>query len=142
MGDPALHLIAGPNGAGKSTLHDRIIGPSTGLEFVNADVIASQRWPGDELSHAYEASALAAARRAELLAAQSSFVTETVFSHRSKLDLIDDALAAGYLVTLHVVIVPVELSVARVANRVTVGGHDVPVDKVRGRFARLWPLVA
>ena len=71
-----------------------------------------------------------------------SFVTETVFSRASKLDLIHAAVDAGYLVTLHVVMVPEALAVARVANRVEVGGHAVPEHKVRERYARLWPLVA
>ena len=44
---------------------------------------------------------------------RTSFVTETVFSHPSKVDLVRAAAAAGYQVTLHVVMVPVDLSVAR-----------------------------
>lgn len=142
MTDPVLHLIVGPNGAGKSTLHEAVIGPVTNLEFVNADVIAAQRWPEAPADHAYEAARLAAGRRAELIAGHSSFVTETVFSHDSKLGLVRAATSAGYLVTLHIVVVPEALAVARVHNRVAVGGHDVPDDKIRGRFRRLWPLVA
>jgi predicted ABC-type ATPase len=142
MPDPVLHLIAGPNGAGKSTLFARVIGPTTGLEFVNADVIAADRWPEDAAAHAYDASNLAAERRDELLAARASFVTETVFSHESKVDLVKAAVEAGYLVTLHVVLVPEELAVARVPNRVASGGHDVPEEKIRSRYKRLWPLIA
>lgn len=142
MADPVLHLIAGPNGAGKSTLFDLVIGPVTKLEFVNADVIAAREWPGDESAHAYDASRLAAARRDELLAARASFVTETVFSHESKVDLVRTASASGYLVTVHVVLVPEELAVARVANRVENHGHAVPEEKIRSRYERLWPLVA
>ena len=37
---PVLYLIVGPNGAGKTTLFERVIGPATGLEFVNADRFA------------------------------------------------------------------------------------------------------
>jgi len=44
-------------------------------------------------------------------------------------------------VHLRVLIVPVELSIARVAQRVVEGGHDVPVGKIRERHARLWALV-
>lgn len=33
------------------------------------------------------------------------------------------------------------LPVARVAGRVAQGGHDVPTEKIRERYARLWPLV-
>ena len=142
MADPVLHVIAGPNGAGKSTLHDRVIGPVTKLELVNADVIAAREWPDDAAAHAYDAARLAAERRDELLAARTSFVTETVFSHESKVDLVKAAAEAGYLVNLHVVLVPEDLAVARVANRVRNDGHDVPEEKVRSRYARLWSLVA
>ena len=142
MADPVLHLLAGPNGAGKSKLHEEVIAPATHLEFVNADEIAAQRWPDDPEGRSYDAAVVAAERRAALLAARTSFVTETVFSHRSKVELVQQARAAGYLITLHVVLVPEELAVARVAKRVEHGGHAVPEDKVRSRFHRLWPLVA
>lgn len=38
--------------------------------------------------------------------------------------------------------IPLELSAHRVAARVADGGHDVPADKLTGRYDRLWPLVA
>jgi predicted ABC-type ATPase len=123
-------------------LYERVIGPTTHLEFVNADLIAAQRWPDDAAARSYDAAVVAAARRSELTEARSSFVTEIVFSHASKLDLIHAAVDAGYLVTLHVVMVPEALAVARVANRVDLGGHAVPEHKVRERYARLWSLVA
>jgi predicted ABC-type ATPase len=142
MPDPVLHLLAGPNGAGKSTLFSEVIEPTTHLEFVNADVIAADRWPNDPSARSYDAARLAAARRAELIDRRSSFATETVFSHESKVDLVTTALAAGYLITLHVVMVPVSLAIARVKTRVVQGGHAVPESKVRDRYKRLWPLVA
>ncbi len=142
MSDPVLHLLAGPNGAGKTTLHDLVLGPATGLPFVNADHLAASRWPGHEAAHGHEASALAAEQRERMLAARRSFITETVFSHVSKLELVEHARSLGYLVSLHVVAVPEELSVLRVPERVHNGGHDVPEAKVRARWHRLWPLVA
>jgi len=142
MADPVLHVIAGPNGAGKSTLYEKVIGPATHLSFVNPDVVALERWPEDAAARAYEAAALATERRSELLVARASFVAETVFSHPSKLDFVSDAAARGYLVTLHVVLVPEKLAVARVLSRVAAGSHTVPEDKVRKRYRRLWPLVA
>lgn len=51
-------------------------------------------------------------------------------------------MALGYLVHLHAIIVPVELTVQRVAERVTRGGHTVPETKIRDRYERLWSLVA
>jgi len=142
MSDPVLHLLAGPNGAGKSALYDAVIGPTIHLELVNADAIAVGRWPEDPTGKSYEAAVVAAERRAALMEARVSFVTETVFSHESKLELVHTAVGAGYLVTLHIVLVPEALAVARVANRVRAGGHSVPEDKIRKRYLRLWPLVA
>lgn len=142
MSDPVLHLLVGPNGAGKSTLFAAVIEPATHLEVVNADVIAAQRWPEDPAARSYDAAAIAAERRSAWIGERRSFVAETVFSHESKLELVDAAEEAGYLVTLHVVMVPKELAVARVASRVAAGGHPVAEDKVRARYERLWPLVA
>src|SRR5699024_8596455 len=106
------------NGAGKSTFASRVLQPITHLEFVNADLIAAERWPDAPMEHAYEASRAAAVERDRLLAARRSFMTETVFSHPSKVDLVDQAAGLGYLVHLHVILVPVDLAVLRVADRV------------------------
>lgn len=61
-----------------------------------------------------------------------------MFSHPSKVDLVSDAVNAGYLVHLHVIMVPVELAVQRVVERVRRGGHSVPEKKIRDRYERLW----
>ena len=141
MPTPVLHLVAGPNGAGKTTFYERVLGPATRLPFVNADQIARERWPADPARHAYDAAELARARRHELILERRSFVAETVFSHPSKLDLIREAKFAGYLVYLHVILIPEDLAVARVEVRLELGGHDVPEEKIRSRFRRLWQLV-
>ncbi|MCW2543557.1 MAG: hypothetical protein JWM40_1109 [Frankiales bacterium] len=138
MSDPVLHLIVGPNGAGKTTFFERVLQTVTHLPFVNADVIAAARWPTEQAARSYEAAQLAATERAQLIGQRRSFAAETVFSHSSKLDLLGDAKEAGYLVTLHVVLIPVELAVARVPSRVAHGGHAVPEDKIRSRYERLW----
>lgn len=142
MSAPVLHVLAGPNGSGKSTFVREVLGPVTHLPFINADEIAKQRWPGQEEQHAYEASKAGAAARDQVIAARQSFITETVFSHPSKVDLIAQALAASYLVELHVMLVPEELAVKRVEHRVALGGHTVPEDKVRQRYHRVWELIA
>jgi predicted ABC-type ATPase len=142
MPDPVLHLLAGPNGSGKSTLWTLVLELELHLEFVNADLIAQERWPHDSEGHAYAAAEMASARRQELIAARRSFATETVFSHESKIEMVGTAVEAGYLVTLHVVAVPEDLAVDRVENRVENGGHAVPEEKIRGRYGRLWVHVA
>ncbi len=138
-----LDLVVGPNGAGKSTFVRLTLAPVLPhATFVNADLIARQRWPGDAEAHSYEAARMAAATREALIARREPFIAETVFSHPSKLDLLRHAGTAGYYTALHVVLVPEELAVARVAARVVAGGHTVPEEKVRARYQRLWPLVA
>jgi predicted ABC-type ATPase len=139
--DPVLYVLAGPNGAGKSTLFEKVIGPETGLPFVNADEIARREFGSSAPRLSYQAAELAEEERQARIRNRESFVTETVFSHRSKVELLDTARAAGYRVELRVVMVPEDLTVFRVRSRVRVGGHDVPEDKIRSRYRRLFPLV-
>ena len=135
-----LDLIAGPNGGGKTTFYEHVIAPlRPGLPFVNADRIAHARFPGQEMERAYDAARIADATRQALLDARLDFCTETVFSHRSKVDLIRSAIDAGYDVVLHVLLIPLRLSGPRVAARVANGGHNVPEDKLATRYARIWP---
>lgn len=138
-----LDLVAGPNGAGKSTFAQEILAERLpGTLFVNANLIAFRRWPGDPEGHAYDAAKIAEATRSALIENGKQFIAETVFSHPSKLALISKAQAAGYFVALHVLLLPQHLAVARVAARVKQGGHSVPENKIRDRYQRLWPHVA
>jgi predicted ABC-type ATPase len=138
-----LHLVVGPNGSGKTTFVTEFLALELpGYAYVNADEIAKTRWPSDSAAHAYEAARIAAETRAHLIAGGRSFIAETVFSHPSKLDLIRSAQEQGYQVVLHAMLVPEELAVRRVAYRVQAGGHDVPEQKIRERYHRLWQLVA
>ncbi len=138
-----LDLVVGSNGAGKSTFIEFTLAPLLpGSPVVNADEIAKRRWPDAALEHAYEAARIAADTRIKLIDLGESFIAETVFSHPSKLELIDTAHAADYTVVLHVVLIPEELAVERVRHRVRAGGHQVPEDKIRQRYRRLWELVA
>lgn len=138
-----LDLLVGPNGSGKTTFVSRLLVPSLpAIPFVNADEIARLEWPEDPAAHAYDAAALAARTRDRLLAEGRSFIAETVFSHPSKVQLVASAARAGYTVVMHVLLIPEELAVLRVAYRVKAGGHDVPEPKIRERYRRLWSNVA
>ena len=138
-----LDLVVGPNGAGKTTFYERVIAPGRpGLPFVNADRIALDRFGVDAPERSYEAAEIAQRARDALIDARLDFCSETVFSHPSKLDLLERAHDAGYDVVVHVVMIPLELCAPRVAARVAAGGHSVPVEKLAARFERLWPNVA
>ena len=138
-----LHLLVGPNGSGKTTFYEKVLGPATRLPFVNADVIAKAIAGGAPITEdvSVKAAVAAADRREVFLDAGESFIAESVFSHPSKVEFVRVAVAAGYDVCLHVFLIPEDLAVARVGTRVTNGGHDVPEDRIRSRYERLWPLV-
>lgn len=60
-----------------------------------------------------------------------------VFSHPAKIDFTARAKAQGYRVILVLIhLDDPELNLARISQRVSEGGHDVPEDKVRTRLPR------
>ncbi len=137
---PVLHLIAGPNGAGKSTLYRYLIQPRyPQLPFVNADVHEREQLGRirNALQRSEAARAWADAERQAHLRAGRSFVSETVFSHPSKLQLLVDAGERGFELALYVVCLdePRRL-LERVQQRVHEGGHSVPANKILERYPR------
>ncbi|ANI79080.1 hypothetical protein EP837_02685 [Sphingobium sp. EP60837] len=134
---PTMIVLAGPNGAGKSTLYETRIAPSFAGPFINADIIQRNELRDPSPAASYGAAEIAASRRADCLAQSRDFVTETVFSHPSKLELIDEAVTRGFtVIVMHVGVDTPDLSVARVGARVEEGGHAVPEDKIRARYVR------
>ena len=139
---PVFYLLAGPNGAGKSTLYKSAV--LEGLiprsaPFVNADLheAAELQHIADPLKRSKAARTWADAERARCLESGASFVSETVFSHTSKLDLMAAAKRAGFVVVLLVVCVDdPEMLLARVAQRVEEGGHPVPPERTLARYPR------
>jgi predicted ABC-type ATPase len=139
---PTLFLIAGPNGAGKSTFYDTVLKPRVQAPFINADMIQRDELKDTCLKASYEAAKIASTRRDAYLRSGHSFVTETVFSHPSKLEMLSTARKAGFrIVIFHLHLGSADLAVARVAARVEEGGHPVPEDKIRERYARNQQLI-
>jgi predicted ABC-type ATPase len=142
MGQPVFYLLAGPNGAGKSTLYRALVLAGTipaAAEFVNADLheAAHLQHVADPEQRSAEARQWADARRAALLQKGQSFVSETVFSHESKLALIQEAQVKGFFVMLLVVSLDrPERLLERVAQRVLEGGHPVPPARILARYPR------
>jgi predicted ABC-type ATPase len=138
---PTLVVIAGPNGSGKTTLTNRL--RATGLDFgeyINADEIALEL--PDDGQRDTQAQQLANLRRENCLRQRRSFSFETVMSHRSKIDEMRAAKAAGYsLMFIGVALQQPELNVRRVALRVSEGGHNVPTDRIIARYHRTLALM-
>lgn len=135
-------MLAGPNGAGKSTMYEHIVRAKFNAPFINADNIQKEELSDQSMQGAYQAAKVAEQRRQGHLKNNLSFISESTFSHPSKLQLIDDAIQADFRVMVyHVNVRTPELSVARVAERVKKGGHDVPEEKIRARYARNQALI-
>jgi predicted ABC-type ATPase len=141
---PTFHLIAGPNGAGKTTFYEQWLKARIGAEFVNPDLLVREalgRW-SETRAEAKMGQELATARRRALMAAGLSLVTESTFSHPSKLDLVEAVLAAGYrLAVYHLNVADADFAVERVADRAFLGGHPVPEANIRSRYERNGPLI-
>lgn len=105
----------------------------TGLVWKDGAIHARPSLPKDRV-----AQLIAQFLYDELLTAKRKFSFETVFSHSGKLDLMERAKAAGYKVYLYFISTESPyINVQRVKEiRVKQGGHDVPEDKIIGRYDR------
>ena len=134
---PFLLVIAGPNGSGKTTLTKTL--RDAGIDFgvyINPDDIA-QTLDLPEPQRTKQAQIIADFKRDTCLQRRESFSFETVLSHASKIAVMVDAHRAGCHVTLYfVATADPEINVRRVEDRVAKGGHDVPHDRIRARYAR------
>jgi predicted ABC-type ATPase len=134
---PQLWVVAGPNGAGKSTLTSRYL--EGRLQIVNPDVIARELAPIEPTQIRVRMQAgREAIRRQEMLLTQGvDFAVETTLSGNRELSLLRRARAAGYKVTLvYIGVNSPDVSLGRIAQRVTEAGHHVPTADVDRRYAR------
>jgi len=131
-------VIAGPNGAGKSTTAPRLLQGALAVgEFVNADPIALGLSQFRPETVAIAAGRVMLARLRSLAGRRVDFAFETTLASRSFAPWLESLRDSGYRVHLAFLTLPgVELAVARVAERVAAGGHDVPEAIIRRRFAK------
>lgn len=122
---------------GKTTASYTVLPEMLGCkEFVNADEIAKGLSPFNPESVAIEAGRLMLQRMDDLLSEGSDFAFETTLSTRSYVKFIERAQAKGYFVTLLYFWLPTpEQAIERVATRVREGGHNIPSDVIRRRYA-------
>ncbi len=87
--------------------------------------------------NSYFASVAVDFLRQKLLESGVSFTFETVMSHRSKVDLLEQAQRLGYRTYLYFIATDdPAINRWRVRNRVSRGGHGVPEDKIEARYHR------
>lgn len=134
---PRVVIFAGPNGAGKSTHADAILQAMGISTFVNADYIARGLAGTNTEAVNIAAGRIMLRRLNNLAAAHQDFAFESTLSSRSFAPFLRRLKTAGYRVAIYYFSLDnAQLAVRRVKLRVSLGGHDVPADIVRRRFAR------
>lgn len=146
-------VLAGVNGAGKSSIGGAFI-EANGGRYFNPDVYARRAMVADTALDQTTANALAwnegHRQLASAIADGRSYAFETTLGGNS----IAETLLVGARngAEIHVWFAGLsspELHMARVASRVTAGGHDIPENRIRARFEssrsnliRLLPVLA
>lgn len=135
---PSVVVLAGPNGAGKSTVAPRLLKDALKVEeFVNADTLAGGLSAFHPDRVAFEAAALMLRRIRELAGQRTSFAFETTLAGRTLAPWLRKLASDGHRIhILFLWLSSPDLAVARVARRVSFGGHDVPERTIRRRYTR------
>ncbi|MDE2735497.1 MAG: zeta toxin family protein [Gemmatimonadota bacterium] len=135
--DWKIIIIAGPNGAGKTTFaleylpHEAQCPP-----FVNADLIAAGLSPFQPETALFRAGRLMLEEIKNHVQQRRSFAFETTLSGLSYARMIPRWRSDGYTVKLiFLALATPEEAIKRVELRVKHGGHHVPPDVIRRRFA-------
>ncbi len=136
MSQPKIVIIAGPNGAGKTTFARAFLPQEAQCpRFINADLIAAGLSPFAPEAAAIKAGRLMLQEIAACVVRHESFAFETTLAGQVYLRHIEAWRQLGYHVSLFFLSLPTaEMAMARVAERVRQGGHDIPEAIIQRRF--------
>lgn len=137
MSEKKIVIIAGPNGAGKTTFAREFLPNEAGCPiFVNADLIAAGLSPFQPELAAFKAGRLMLEEIHEYSRQGASFAFETTLAGRTYARLIPGWQATGYHVKLIFLALPsAAMAIARVAERVRQGGHNIQEGLIQRRFS-------
>lgn len=133
---PSLFIIAGCNGAGKTTASFTVLPELLNIkEFVNADEIARGLSPFQPEKVSIEAGKIMLKRIDELIFQRQDFAFETTLASKSFVSLCTEARKYDYQICLTFFwLDSIELAIERVNQRVSEGGHNIPVDTIIRRY--------
>lgn len=136
--NPNVYIIAGPNGAGKTTFAKEFLPLYAKCKnFVNADMIAAGLAPFSPESVAIKAGRILVEQVRRLSEQRADFAFESTLSGTSYVNFLKRMKLKGYVIHIFYLWVPkVELALARIKERVAKGGHHVPAQDVKRRFAK------
>ena len=135
---PRVVLLGGINGAGKTTASRAVLQDVLKIPtFVNADAIARGLNGLNPEAESFRAGRLMLQEMARLVEARADFAFETTLSARTYAGWLSRLRVLGYEVYLYYYwLDSPELAIKRVASRVKRGGHHVPDEDIRRRYAR------
>ncbi len=123
-----IYILAGPNGAGKTTFAREYLTHEADCPvFINADLIADGISPFHPERAAMRAGRIMLELIDDNVRRGKSFAFETTLAARNYARSIPKWRSHGYIVILYFLSLPsAEVAIARVAERVRQGGHNVP----------------
>jgi len=135
----AIWVLAGTNGAGKTSILGAEISERN-LDFLNPDEAARSIRTADPSLSQQEANSRAWHENVDLLQRtileKTSYAFETTLGGNTIPALLKKATDSGLDVNIaYVGLRDPELHIARVKARVARGGHDIPEEKIRERYA-------
>lgn len=135
---PTCWIVAGPNGAGKTTFALHYLPQVANCSrFINADLIAAGLSPLAPERELMAASRIFLREIEDAIGEGEDFAFETTLSGRGYLSLVKRLLNTGWRVELVYLALPsMEMSRLRVAERVSHGGHHIPLKDIQRRFPR------
>ena len=136
MARPVIYVLAGVNGAGKSSVGGHLL-QQAGLAWYNPDTFARELVTATGCSQV-DANAAAwqeGVRRLDNAIAQGqNYAFETTLGGHSIPARLRQAAATHDIIIWFCGLSSAEQHIARVQARVHMGGHDIPVAKIRERF--------
>ena len=133
---PQVYIIAGPNGSGKTTFATEFLPNYADCPtFINADTIARGLSGFSPDAVALRAGRILLKQIETYVSKRINFAFETTLSGVNYFSRLKNLRKGGYQIHLFFLWIPdVKLSLARVASRVKMGGHDIAEEVVRRRF--------
>ena len=129
-------IVAGPNGSGKTTFAKKYLQLAK-QPFLNADEIAKEISPDHADKVQLSAGKEYFRRLHSLIEDKKSFTFESTLSGQGSTKIIERLRSAGFTIRItYLFLETPDVCIARVAERVSNGGHHVPSEDVIRRYWR------